>query len=96
LHGFASIVTISTEVFRKKSKLHLHSVLPELLLCQKVPPPILLELYPAEEVTINTSADKAHFRKMYRPKNNFSLCIPTGNCDHDGLDVMNSLMSFGL
>jgi hypothetical protein len=76
LHGLASIVTISPEVFRKKGKLYLHSALPELLLCQKVPPPILLELYPVKEDTINTTKDKAHLRKVYRPKNDFFLsCI---------------------
>jgi hypothetical protein len=68
------IVTISNEVLRKNGKLYLHSVLPELLLCQKVPPPILLELYPAKEDTINTSTDKVHLSKMYRKKYYFS-CV---------------------
>ena len=84
LHGLASVVTISPGNLHKKLTFYLHSALPELLLCQKVPPPILLDLYPAREDTINTSTDKAHLRKMYRPKNDFFLLyIPTGNCEHE-------------
>jgi hypothetical protein len=71
LHDLASIV----QVFRKKGKFYLHSEKPGLFRYTKVPPPRLLELYPAKEDKINTSTDKAHLRKTYRPKNNFILCV---------------------